>query len=605
MLALLAATACSDATDSEELNAAPEPAAVTKQIDGLLATSTVSLSEPPLVPTANGGGAFATATSTSRFLTQATFGPRPNEVSRLIGSNPSQWFVRELNKPPSLHLPVLQAYLSVIEDPLELTEFRGERTTFSFWSKALGARDQLRQRTAFALSQLLVVSNFGGETLSDIAEAVAYFEDVLITGAFGNYRDLLEQVTYAPAMGFYLTYLGSIKADPQTGRMPDENYAREILQLFSIGLVALNPDGTPRLDDDGHPIETYTNEDVTGLAKVFTGLDIFTDDEEFPFDPWIAPMFVNPEEHSTAAKTFLGVTIPPFTDSATSIDIALDTIFAHPNVGPFVARQLIQRFTTSDPTPAYVERVAAAFDAGSYPLPDGTRVGTGERGDLAATVAAILFDDYVRSDERLDDPTFGKLREPILRFTSWARAFGASTVTPQYTRELWDTSASGALTQHPYRSRSVFNFYRPGYVAPGTQSGALGMTVPELQLVNASSTPGYVNFLDFFIDGETAFTDVRALFEAFRDEGVRLDPRRARTSFLPNYAPELALVDTPTALIDHLADKLTYGTLSPELRAGIVSALDAFALDPAVDDATLVQTAITLVMSSPDFLVQR
>lgn len=557
-----------------------------------------------------GGGAFATASRTSRFLTQATFGPTPGDVTALTGTSASQWFLAELVKPPSRHLPTLREYNDLIAEIDVESSLSAARTSLSFWLKSITAEDQLRQRTAFALSEIIVVSNAGGELLSDIAEAVSAFQDILITGAFANFRQVLERVTYSPAMGYYLTYMGSKKANPMTGQQPDENYARELLQLFTIGLIELNPDGTPRLGEDGLPIETYDNDDITGLAKVFTGLNLNYDGPEENIErvgpvPWSTPMRIIAADHSQAEKRFLGTSIPEFTDAATSIDLALDAIFAHPNVGPFLARQLIQRLTTSNPAPAYVQRVASAFDTGSYVLPDGTPVGAGIRGDLAATVAAVLFDEAVRDDASLADATFGKIREPVLRFTSWARAFSASTVTPELTLTLWESAESTQLAQHPYRAPSVFNFFRPGYVAPGTQSGALGLTVPELQLVNATTTPGYTHYLTFFIRGEGAFTDVRELAETFRIEGIRLDPRLARSSFLPDYSTEIALASDPVALVDHLASKLTYDTLRPEMRTGIVRVLNALRLDPEVTAQELVEVSLNLLMSSPDYLVQR
>ena len=454
---------------------------------------------PPPPPT----GAFATEAETSRFLTQATFGPSPEDVSTLTGTSASNWFLAELEKPASLHTPQLEAYRAMIEDlDADFPVLAVQSSTFSFWRNAIEGGDQLRQRMAFALSQILVVSNFGGELLTDIPEPVVGYQDVLVEGAFGNYRDLLEAVTYSPAMGFYLTYMGNQKSDPATGRMPDENYAREILQLFTVGVLQLGPDGVPILEN-GQPVELYDNMDVTGLARVFTGLDLDgLDRQRFPsvvdaVDEWdgleqamLTPMAINESLHSPELKRFLNCEIAAGTPGAESVDQALDCIMAHPNVGPFVSRQLIQRFTHSAPEPAYVQRVAATFDAGTYTLPNGTSVGDGRKGDLSATLAAILFDVDVRSDASLTDPQFGKIREPILRFTHWARAFDADASRPEFGIELFDLSAPDALSQHPYRARSVFNFYRPGYIAPGTQSGAAGLPVPELQIVNATSTPG-------------------------------------------------------------------------------------------------------------------
>ncbi len=572
---------------------------------------------PPPAPT----GAFATEAGTSRFLTQATFGPRPADVTALTGTSASDWFLAELDKPASLHTPQLDAYRAMIADPdEEFPVLAIQSSTFSFWRNAIEGDDQLRQRMAFALSQILVVSNFGGELLTDIPEPVVGYQDILVEGAFGNYRDLLEAVTYSPAMGYYLTHMGNQKADPATGRMPDENYAREILQLFTVGVVALGPDGEPVLEN-GQPVELYDNMDVTGLARVFTGLDLDgLDRERFPsvvdaVDEWdgledalLRPMAINESLHSPEPKRFLDCEIAAGTPTESSIDQALDCIMAHPNVGPFVSRQLIQRLTTSAPDPDYVERVAAAFDAGTYTLPNGTSVGDGRKGDLTATLATILFDPDVRSEASLTDPQFGKIREPLLRFTHWARAFDADASRPEYGIELFDLSAPDELSQHPYRARSVFNFYRPGHIAPGTESGAAGLTVPELQIVNATSTPGYINFMTFWAFGGQSMIPPGELEAALEEMGVPVDRAALERAFVPDYSDELALANDARSLVDHLDRLLAYDTLSEETRAAITATLEAQPVDGPGDDDALadrVSLAILLVMTSPDYLVQR
>ena len=218
-----------------------------------------------------------------------------------------------------------------------------------------------------------------------------------------------------------------------------------------------------------------------------------------------SPMKAFPALHSDLEKQFLSTTIAAGTGPVESIDLALDALVDHPNTPPFISRQLIQRLVTSNPTPDYIERVATAFAIGTYTLPSGDIVGDGRRGDLAATVAAILFDEEARSDAARAADDFGKVREPVVRFINWARTFDTNTVTPELTFPMWNTSPPGALSQHPFKSPSVFNFYRPGYIAPGTETGAAGLTVPELQLVNANSVAGYANFLTYFILSLTSF----------------------------------------------------------------------------------------------------
>lgn len=571
---------------------------------------------PPAPP-----GAFSTEAGTSRFLTQATFGPRPGDVSELTGTSASDWFLAELEKPASLHTPQLEAYRAMIDDPdEEFPALAVQSSTFSFWRNAIEGDDQLRQRMAFALSQILVVSNFGGELLTDIPEPVVGYQDILIEGAFGNYRDLLEAVTYSPAMGYYLTYMGNQKADLATGRMPDENYAREILQLFTVGVVRLGPDGEPVLEN-GQPVELYDNMDITGLARVFTGLDLDgLDRERFPsvvdaVDEWdgledalLRPMAINDSLHAPEAKRFLNCEIAAGTTTESSIDRALDCIMAHPNVGPFVSRQLIQRFTTSAPDPDYVERVAAAFDAGTFTLPDGTSVGEGRKGDLTATLAAILFDPDVRGEASLSDPQFGKIREPLLRFTHWARAFDADASRPEYGIELFDLSAPDELSQHPYRARSVFNFYRPGYIAPGTESGAAGLTVPELQIVNATSTPGYINFMTFWAFGGQSMIPADELEAELEDMNIPVDSEAVARALVPDYSDELVLANDASALVEHLDMLLAYDTLSEETMSAITATLEAQPIDGPGDSEALaerVSLAVLLVMTSPDYLVQR
>ena len=544
-------------------------------------------------------GAFSTPEGTARFLTQATFGPTPEEINALTGTQVEDWFLAELAKPASLNLPYVLQRLSEpgVGGPFDRQFEYSRLPSETFWRNAVSADDQLRQRMAFALSQIFVVSN-ENDILNAFAEMVAYFQDILTRNAFGNYRDILEEVTYSPAMGEYLTYLQNQRGDPVTGRTPDENYAREVMQLFTIGLVMLELDGDPIIGGDGQPVETYTNDDVTGLAKVFTGLSLagsqfFYGDSDLEPDALYTPMQAFPAFHSELEKTFLGTTIPANTGPEASIDAALDTLFNHPNLAPFVSRQLIQRFVMSAPPGAYIERVATAFESGSYQLPDGRSVGTGARGDLAATIAAVLFDEYARSDSLRGLNGYGKIREPVLRFANWARAFDASTVTPQHTFALYLTGFPTALFQQPYGSPSVFNFYRPGYIAPGTETGDAGLTMPELQLINASTVAGYANFMSYFIYARAAEEEVG----------------EPAASFIPNYADELALADDPQALVDWLNLTLAYGSLSATTQADIVALLNEIPIatgDPNFDGATFrVQTAIFMVMTATDYLVQR
>ncbi|MEL6569036.1 MAG: DUF1800 domain-containing protein [Pseudomonadota bacterium] len=555
---------------------------------------------PPPPPPPADGSILETQREAARFLNQATFGGQADEITALTGQSASNWFVEQVNMAPTLSLPYVQNYIATVPtatSPDGLTYEGSHAATFAFWVNAIESEDQLRQRMAFALSQVLVISSRDGGTLAGIPTTVAYYQDILARNAFGNYRDVLEDVTYSPAMAEYLTYMTNIKGDPDTGRMPDENYARELMQLFTIGLVELNRDGTVRTDASGEPISTYGNADVQGLAKVFTGLSVnqecfFCGFYEATPEELISPISIAPQWHSELEKSFLGTTIAANTDAATSIDTAIDTLFNHPNLPPFLSRQLIQRFVTSDPDPAYVDRVASTFESGSFVLPNNQRVGTGQRGDLAATLAAVLFDEAARNPSQ--DDQFGKVREPVVRFVHWARAFDATGITPQYAWSIWDAGRADALAQGPYKSPSVFNFYRPGYVAPGTESGAAGMTVPELQIVNAGTVTSYANFMAFYI-----FNYADQYFEG---------PEAA--AFYTAYTDEIAMANDPAALVDHLDILLTNGALAQGTRDNIIAAVTAVPevhpYDPEFDTMRArAQLAVYMVMTSPDYLVLR
>ena len=518
----------------------------------------------------------------SKFLSQATFGPSLTEIEAMGAMSPSTWILAEFDKPATLVLPKVQAQASPDRDA----------AADLFWEHAITADDQLRQRVAYALSQIFVVSQ-ENTMLRRRPLMMASYMDILANNAFGNFRDLLEDITYSPAMGIYLTYLGNRKEDTQTGRVPDENYAREILQLFTIGLVELNPDGTPRLDSQGNEIETYNNTDITGLAAVFTGLafdgypinrGVFRVSTDDPKDPALySPMWIIENEHGAGEKRFLDTVIPANTPAAQSIGIALDALVDHPNTPPFFARLMIQRFTDSNPSPAYVFTVAEAFRRGTFRMPNGDLLGSGIRGDMKAVIAAILLSREARVEPGSNRATGGKVREPVLRFTHWARAFNVNSADATLQTQLNSTSA-GKLGQHPYKSPSVFNFYRPGYVPPGTQMGDLGLVAPELQIADGSTIVGTANFLTRFVT-----------------RNQQIDPG----SFQPDYSSELALADDPEALVDHLDLILTYGSLSDDSRTRIINILNEIDLPPGDADARQdrVQSAILLVLTSSDYQV--
>ncbi len=534
-----------------------------------------------------------------RFLGQASFGPSDTEVARVQSLGYNGWLTQQFTLGSA---GAHRAYWDARDAAAKAVDPNsGAGTTDvynAFWTHAVGGNDQLRQRVAFALSQIFVVSTEG--VLASYPRGVAAWYDMLADRAFGNYRDLLEGVSLHPMMGLYLSHLRNQKADPVSGRVPDENYAREVMQLFSIGLVALNPDGTPRLDAAGKPIPTYTQADIAGLAKVFTGWSWSCPDAPqsncFLYgsyrsrsdpDRYIKPMVAYPAFHSTDEKRFLGAVVPPQASAnpQASLKVALDTLFNHPNTGPFIARQLIQRLVTSNPSPAYVRAVASAFNNNGY----------GVRGDMKAVIRAVLLNGEART--AVPTNTTGKLREPVLRTTALLRAFGYTSDTGLY--RIGDTSNPGsALGQMAMKSPSVFNFYRPGYVPPGTQAGALGLAVPEMQLLHETSAAGYVNYTRSAIS-----SGLGSYNNSF-----------ARQDMQPNFTGELALADQPAALVDRVATRLTGAVAPAALRTEVVNAVTAITIPtPTASNATQVATArrnrvnaaVLLMAASPEFQIQK
>ncbi|MFY7857907.1 MAG: DUF1800 domain-containing protein, partial [Rubrivivax sp.] len=462
----------------------------------------------------------------------------------------------------------------------------------AWWTQAVAGPDQLRQRVSFALSQIFVISMVE-PSVGDQPRAAAAWLDMLDQHAFGRYRNLIEDVSRHPLMGTYLSHLRNQKADPRTGRVPDENYSREVLQLFSIGVV--------RLDEAGRStgVPTYGSADISGLAKVFTGFSwacpdwpsnncFFNGSNRNLSDPdrWFKPMVGYPAFHSTEEKSFLGTVVPMQAQAnpEASLRAAMDALAAHPNVGPFIGRQLIQRLVTSNPSEAYVTAVSRAF----------ANNGRGVRGDLGAVVKAILLHPEAR---RTGDQA-GKLREPVLRLSALLRAFPHRSETGQWMIGNTDNPGSG-LAQTVLRSPSVFNFFRPGYVAPGTRMAAGGLVAPELQVLHETSASGYVNYLRDVVSG-----------------GVGRGAPSGRRDVQPDFTAELTLASQPAALTDHVLTRLVPGTVPPALRNEIVQAVGSVTVPAlnatgsnrkAVDDAlrARVNIAVLLTAVSPEFLVQK
>lgn len=519
----------------------------------------------------------------SRFLQQASFGATLAEIDALSASRYQRWLDDQFHQPQTLFLPEIEPEYAKLQKGKNL---RQDQFFPLFWKSAATAPDQLRQRVAFALSEIFVIS-FEGQLDVKIRGVSSYW-DMLGRNAFGDFRTLLEEVARHPTMGIYLSHLKNQKEDPAKGRVPDENFAREVMQLFTIGLYELNPDGSLRLRE-GQPIETYDMDDITGLAKVFTGFSYggpgqsdrhFNQQDAEP--RWdILPMKGYPKFHSTSEKHFLGITIPAqkIADPEGDLKIALDRLFNHPNVGPFFGRQLIQRLVTSNPSPAYVERVARTFNDN----------GAGVRGDMQAVIRAVLLDPEARTSSA---ETAGKLREPILRLTQWMRAFDARSASGQYLIPNTDNPGF-SLGQSPMRSPSVFNYYRPGFVPPGSEIARRNLVAPEMQIVSESSVAGYANFIQTTIDAGIG-----------RAENGKRDVQA-------DYSAMAVFADQPARLVDKLDLLLAGSRLSAAAHKRIEDAIGAIAVPAGNTDAAVrarinrVKLATLLVMVSPEYLVQK
>ena len=533
--------------------------------------------------------ALPTAAEAARFLNQASFGATESEIGKVVTYGYSAWLEDQFHMPGQAH----EDYVNYLASFQSLSD---NDVMHTFWRLSVTGQDQLRRRVAFALSQIFVIS-LQDSNVDNYRRGVAAYLDMLGRHAFGNYRELLEDVTRHPMMGLYLSHLRNQKEDPARNRVPDQNYAREVMQLLSIGLRELNPDGTPRLVG-GLPVETYNNDDIVGLSYVFTGFSWAGPDRSRSRflgnsgsqDPnrEVLPMQGYADFHSLSEKRFLTAVIPATTtaDPDGDLRIALDTIANHPNVGPFIGRQLIQRLVTSNPTPAYVARVTQAFESGRFTSGQWS-AGTGQRGDLAATIAAILLDPEARTAVRLGDPTFGKVREPVLRVAQWMRAFNARSASRRFLLGTTDNPAT-SLGQSPMRSPSVFNFYRPGYVPPNTALAANALVAPELQIVHETSVVGYANFM-------------RSAVQSGLGSG---NPRDIQA----DYSAELALAQDPDRLIDRIDLLLTAGMMSADTRFLIRNAVESVAI-PATNPATAlrnrVNLAVLFALTSSDYLVQK
>ncbi|MBK8096513.1 MAG: DUF1800 domain-containing protein [Planctomycetes bacterium] len=500
-----------------------------------------------------------TPAEAARFLTQATFGPTTTDVARVQEVGYSAWVLEQQTLPPSLHRPAIAARAGVGSP-------QPEHRQATWWKHALTAPDQLRQRVAFALSEILVISDQNDSIGADVL-GCAEFYDHLVRNAFGNYRELLEHVTLSPQMGKYLSHWRNAKPDPINNTRPDENYAREIMQLFTIGLFELNADGTRKTDSSGNPIPTYDQDDIIGLAHVFTGWNYAGARSWYDYSSNWLPMEAWNDFHDMEPKAVLGTTFAAGRTARQDLEQALDLLANHANVGPFLGRQLIQRLVTSNPSPAYVARVARVW----------ADDGKGERGNLAAVVSAILLDDEAQKGTQTN-AAFGKVREPLLMQTALWRAFAATS--PAGTYDFAHPEFS--LGQAAMRARTVFNFFRPDYTPQG-ELVAARLSAPEFQVLDHASSITIVNQL------------YSSIFE--RVLGAQNAPA---TEILIDLAPALAAAGSVADLVALVDLRLLSGTMSAALREALLTHLAS-----VDDDTTRAQDAIYLVATSPDFFVQK
>ena len=523
----------------------------------------------PLTPTR------AQLADASMFAARATFGLAYDEIDALAREDKNTWLDRQFNLPIGDHLSVVDDLVArrnagefaAFEQDIELlVTFR----RLAWWHRTVTSADVLRQRIAFALSEIFVVSDNVDALIID-PYALSGFYDMLLANAFGNFRDLLRAVTLHPAMGIYLSHVNNRKADPVNNTFPDENYAREVMQLFSIGLFELNRDGTQQLDGQGRPIPTYSNDEIREFSRIFTGLSYGGPGQFFgkPVPYFRSPMVMFEAFHDNGPKQLLkGTVVPAGQTGMEDIDAAIDNLFNHPNVGPFIGKQLIQRLITSNPSTAYVRRVAQAFDGDA----------TGVRGDMQAVIRAVLLDPEARAAPNINS-SFGKLREPVERYAALLRQFGATSSDGFIANTGYVLQALSR--QHPLSSPSVFNFFLPSH-QPAGELAAAGLVAPEFEITNSNTVIGMANLIDFALLG-----------------GFVTDAGPPFTPVTLDYSDYHALAEDVLALVDRLDIVLTYGTLSAATRQVIEDIVEQVP-DPDIR----VKLAVYLFHISPDYTVR-
>ncbi len=547
--------------------------------------------------TLNGHGMAPNLVAASRFLGHATLGADYETIVALSNSSFSDWIDAQQAMPVSFLLKdnVEQLNQMAIDSMTfygtDMSNFQMRYRHFAAaWTKYMvESPDILRSRVALALSEIFVLSSY--PDFDDEPRMIADYYDIFLRNAFGNYRTILEEVTYHPGMGQYLTSLNNPKSNPAQNLFPDENYAREIMQLFSIGLFELNQDGTPVLDANGNPIETYDSNDIVELAKVFTGLSwgdaLFFGINNAPTDDSkVTPMVMFNDEHESGAKTLLnGLNIPDRNpvDGDADIADALDFFYNHPNTAPFISFRLIQRLIKSNPSPEYVERISNVFSDN----------GAGIRGDIGAVVKAILLDQEARDCAMVNQPYQGMLREPMVRHTQLIRAFNASVPNGSgIYRDDMDRMLAG-IGQRPMTAPSVFNFFTTDFQPIGPVEQA-NLVAPEFQLLDSRTIIEYGSLLNRWLEDDDEVMEYSSLFD---DEIYHLD----KEAYL-DLSDELALAGDADIyrLVERLNLILAHGQLKETTRANIV---DKIKQVPENQPEFRVRIAMFLVMYSPDYMI--
>ena len=543
--------------------------------------------------TVNGAGLDAKLMEASRLLTQATLGGDIKTIKKAADMGIEPWIDDQLEKSATDHLELVRDIFNITNqwrlnhgiDSTDLDERPNwSHFMYAWWENNMFNDDLLRQRVAIALSEILVTSI--ESDLSSFGEGIASYYDIFSKNAFGNYKDILSAVTYHPVMGFYLSHLNNPRTIPTENIHPDENYAREIMQLFTVGLYELNKDGTRKTGPDGKFIPTYDNDDIKELAKVFTGLgpgalvpNEWVSEPNFGYGIWITdmtkPMKMYTEWHEPGVKILLNeYTIPAGSTGDQDIELAIDHLFNHPNTGPFICKQLIQRLIKSNPSPQYIERVVSVFNNN----------GSGIRGDLKAVIKAILMDTEARSCEAINDPSNGKLKEPLLRYTQFARGIEKDQAYGNYWNigyNFWSETGQMIMA-----SPSVFNFFLPNYqpIGPLADAGLIG---PEFQIHNTKTSIGYMNNVYYWTRWEALFSNWLIDDTNVIADFYKLEPMARNPEVLLNYFDVL----------------FTYGMLSDETRIIIKESCNELVNSSFKENRASLATYLMLI--SPDFNIEK